>query len=212
MQSFPTEYKEKVKANAKNVPPATYTQCHKLVNHLNFEFEEYVQNFNWEDIPHNAQVESGINFYTNASFNEVINFDRDLYEDELSIKMHKYCTEELGLYVREMQMIKQPKNSLTGNHVDHHARIRRNNNLFDIMTEDVMFKYIKRYWVPLTDRAHGQYFELNGVQIENWKAGEVYRLWPAYPHCGANLGEDLRVFLIITGFDKPVEQIIEELS
>jgi len=126
--------------------------------------------------------------------------------------MHKYCTEELGLYVREMQMIKQPKNSLTGNHVDHHARIRRNNNLFDIMTEDVMFDYIKRYWVPLTDRAHGQYFELNGVQIENWKAGEVYRLWPAYPHCGANLGEDLRVFLIITGFDKPVEQIIEELS
>jgi len=211
MQEFPIEYKEKVIKKSKAVPEATYEPKHQLYNYLDFDFEEYIDNFDFYNVEDHLLVDSGLNLYTDKKGFVSVDIKR-MTGVEFADNLNDYCKRVLHLTEYEVHIVNVPKNQISGNHVDHHSRIRKYNDLLDTMSDEVVFDYVKRYWIPLTDRKHGQYFELNGCQILNWKAGEVYRLWPAYPHCGANIGEDKRVFAIITGFDKPLEQIKKELT
>lgn len=217
MEPFAPGMKEYVRHKARNnMPKATYTKAHEyhdhIDNYINYDYQNYALNFDFDNVPYKAQIDNALNSYTDSSYNQVINFNPKYYEDEFSTQLQDYCTNQLGLFEREVQMFNQPKNSISGNHVDHHVRIRNNNGLLDLLTEDIMFDHIYRYWIPLTDRKHGQFFEINGHQILDWKAGEVYRLYPKHPHCGCNIGEDIRVFVIITGYKEPVEQLKQKLS
>ena len=72
-------------------------------------------------------------------------------------------------------------------------------------------KVFVKYWIPLSDKTGGQYFEYNGVMIDDWKANDVYRLFGSsiFDHRGGNEGSEKRIRLEITGAQISVEKINE---
>lgn len=76
-------------------------------------------------------------------------------------------------------------------HVDHFNTYTK---VFEVNREDVY-----RALLFLEDWKPGQYLDVEGDPIVNWKAGD-YLLWSAdAPHSSSNIGVDLRYALQITG-------------
>lgn len=62
---------------------------------------------------------------------------------------------------------------------------------------DVHTRYV-RYWVPLNDRAFGQWFEAEGVRtLCDWRAGDIFISPSAYRHTSATTGDQGRYLMKI---------------
>ena len=64
----------------------------------------------------------------------------------------------------------------------------------------VAFEKLARIIVCLTDYKPGQFSQFGNYNLQSWTAGDTLTFdWLNMPHCCANSGTDVRVFLIVTG-------------
>jgi hypothetical protein len=200
---YPRVYEEKIRKLQSKIPEPTYEQVHEFCGLVDFDWKGYFDKFDWDNIPNGAEYQSSLKLIQET------NKSREVYirplQDELSDCIVDLCENQLGMTAYETALMYQPKGSLSLNHIDIHGNFRMRNGLMDkISDDDILIKRkVKRYWLPCSDRKHGQYFEVNGVQIL-WKAGELYKFPGNAPHCGGTLAEEARIFIIITGTDIPL--------
>ena len=189
-------FRNKILDAQKNIPTPTYKKMHEMLLKTDFNFEEYLSKFNWENIPNNAEYKSSLKLLQTANDSTEIYIKQ--LNDELSIFIHNLCNNFLNFTVYDAALMKQPKGSLSLNHVDQHGNFRKRYGLIDKIKPDEIYNKIQRYWMSCTDRKHGQYFEVNGIPLD-WKAGELYKFSANFPHCGGTLAEEPRIFIVITG-------------
>lgn len=196
---YPEDMRHKVKDNHGVKQPPTYEIKHELVGKLPFDFSNFVNTYDFKNAPDEVRYESGLNILDEHNENKTIGIRLKKLNNEFSQNVIK-CFEgpPFDLKRTDMMIYYQPKNALTLAHCDGHARFRRRYGLENLDISN-MHEVIIRYWVPLKDWSMGQYFEINGIPIKNWKAGDIYRLYPKYPHCGATLGNEPGLRFIVTG-------------
>ena len=202
--AYPHPYEQKIRDLQKAIPEPTYEQMHKFHRIVDFDFKSYFEKFNWDNIPNGAEYNSSLKLIQEDNKSKEV-YIRPL-QDELSECIVNLCENELGMTAYECALMYQPKGSLSLNHIDIHGNFRMRNGLMDKISDEVVYDMVSRYWLPCNDRKHGQYFEVNGVQL-NWKAGELYSFPGKAPHCGGTLAEEARIFIIITGVTIPLSDL-----
>ena len=133
-------------------------------------------------------------------------------DDNFARNIKHYCEEDLNLKLYQVNLTMVPPGAVTPMHADLYQYIQKVHNL-NIDRED-HYKVFVKYWIPLSDKTSGQYFEYNGVMIEDWKANEVYRLFGSsvFEHRAGNEGSEKRIRLEITGTQISAEKINECLT
>lgn len=203
--AYPKEYEAKIRDMQGGIPEPTYELSHKLVAQIeDFDLQGYFDKFDWDNIPNDAEYNSSLKVLQESNKSTEVYIK--LLDDEFTECIVDLVENKLGMTVYELQLMRQPKGSLSLNHVDYHGNFRMRNKMWDKIPDDKVYDVVKRYWIACTDRKHGQYFEVNGHQII-WKAGEVYQFSGGVPHCGGTLAEDPRIFVIITGIDVDPETL-----
>ena len=164
----------------------TYTKMFEKIGILPFQTQHYIEKIDWD---------------------KVSNLKLDDLDDNFTRNIKHYCEEDLNLKVYQANVIMLPPGSLTPMHMDMYQCIKKTHNLnIDKKDHDKVFL---KYWIPLSDKTIGHWFEYNGVLIGNWKANEVYRLFASstFEHCGGNLGIENRIRLEIIGSQLSVNKI-----
>tara|TARA_B100000508_G_C11382246_1_gene239137 strand:+ start:99 stop:635 length:537 start_codon:yes stop_codon:yes gene_type:complete len=158
---------------------------------LPFQTKHYIDTIDW------ASVSKG----RNRLFADWVGGHKTIKVQDLNNSFGKnikdYCEKDLNLKIYQVNITMAPPGSLTPMHTDEKSIFRNNLNIEKKHHDKIFLKY----WIPLSDKTIGHWFEYNGVLIENWKANEVYRLFGSstFEHCGGNMGVENRIRLEITG-------------
>ena len=183
---------------------------------LDFEIKKYLDSFDWYNLPEEAKKMvkrkhdrlEGQGRRKLYADDKVFVFVNELPDDDyFKVNIFRYIDEVLKLDKAEAGISYFPPTEYekggtsTGWHMDTHTGyMDRRNARF---SEEEKYKKIARYWVPLNDRSFGHFFEMSdhkdNFMIADWKGGDVYRLFPKFPHVAASLGPEERILMIITG-------------
>lgn len=206
----PDSYAKEVVNHLNSDMTVSYVRMHEKIGQFPFDFRDYINNFDWYNPPPECAYVSSIQNKQAACFaGQSVQVKAELLNDEFGQAVRDYCENVIGYKIYMANIIMQPPGSTSPLHKDMHGAIRFKYGLKDIIPQDRVMDYFSRYWIPLSDRQFGQWFDLNGVIINSWKAGEVYRLFGVsrYPHCGGNLGFDNRLLMMLTGCNLTVDEI-----
>lgn len=181
--------------------------------HLPFEFHDWIENFDFYNLGKETKKDQ------DSKLDRLKNQKRNVYPDDkvfvnvstlknnFSDHLFKYIDKELELDFPEAMISYFPPTPyespgmITGWHKDSHEGYMERNGLS--IAPSKKYKKIARYWVPLQDRKFGHYFEMtdetNNFILTDWRAGDVWRVFPKYPHVAASMGPSDRKLMIITG-------------
>lgn len=196
----PESYTKVVNAQFEKPVEPTYEVAHQLIGKLDYDLDTFCKTTDWYNLPSEVYYESSLKKYPGAdeSIKKGLEIDLRIWKSDFSDYIHSYMSDECGFDMYNATLQYFPTKAVTKSHIDFHGGFRNRHGLYDILTPPKMYDVIKRHWVPLTDRKYGHYFEMNG-HILDWKAGDIFWLRTQYPHVGACLASDPRIFLILTG-------------
>lgn len=190
------------------VHPPTYQKHWWLVDQLDFDFKSYLSKFDWDNIPNNARYISSLTNYYKDDPDNIIHkqydVDVELLNDELTAYIIPYMKEKWDFELWDCSIFNQPVGAQSKPHIDQHGKFRKKNGLTDRLQGPDIYKKIIRLWVPMEDRKYGHFFDVDGIQIDNWKAGQVYHLHTFVTHVGLTMGYEPRKFMTLTGIKKGV--------
>ncbi len=175
----------------------TYTKMFEKIGSLPFETKHYVEKIDWESVQKTSTQRVDKHRTIRA---------HDL-NDSFGRNVRYYCENDLNLKIYQANITMVPPGSLTPMHTDKYEYIRTTHKLPLSKTDHD--KVFVKYWIPLSDRTIGHWFEYNGVLIGDWKANDVYRIFGSstFEHCAGNLGLENRVRLEIIGSQLSAEKI-----
>ena len=198
--NHPREYTDKVNAQFSKPMVPTYELAHFHEGTLDYDFENFIETTDFESLPEEVYYDSSLKKYPHSdeSIKKSLEIDLTIWKSDFSDYINDYMKNVRGFDTWGAQLNIYPKGSISQNHIDYHGNFRIRRGLYDDLQPPMMYEVIKRLWVPLQDRKHGHYFEVNGHMLD-WKAGDVWYFRTQYPHTAAVLGDDPRYFLILTG-------------
>ena len=182
----------------------TYTKMFEKIGVLPFQTQHYIEKIDWDNAPTFNRTR-----FTTHTQNGHKTIKMHELDDNFARNIKHYCEEDLKLKIYQANLTMVPAGGSTPMHTDIYQYIQKVNNL-NIDKKDCHKVFVK-YWIPLSDKTSGQYFEYNGIMIEDWKANDVYRLFGSsiFDHRGGNEGSEKRIRLEITGAQISVEKINE---
>ena len=169
---------------------------------LPFQAQDYIEKIDWNTAPTFARPL--LQVWKEGGQKTIKIHELD---DNFARNIKHYCEKDLNLKMYQINLTMVPPGGVTPMHTDLYHYIQKVHNL-NIDRED-HYKFFVKYWIPLSDKTSGQYFEYNGVMIEDWKANDVYRLFGSsvFEHRGGNESSEKRIRLEITGTQISVEKI-----
>lgn len=179
--------------------------------HLPFDFKDWLETFDFNS--HNPVLT--FDFGEHIPNEGKLIIPLDTLKNDFSKQIFKYLDEELCIDNAEAFILLygpagyETEGHVTGWHMDSHKGYMRRNGLN--FSDEEKYENIVRYWIPLQDRAFGQFFEITldpmdryakCVTVDKWKAGDVFRVFPKYAHLATNLGPLERKVIWLTGTKK----------
>lgn len=196
MKKFPDQYKKQIEdAYDLNNQTVTFEKVHKIVGTLDFD-QDYIDNYDFDNLPEHLDYKNS--FYTMTGQKNYVNIIVNDMKDQFYESVRKFAEDECGFTFWEGHLLHW-KQGFTPLHKDVHLGFRTRSDLLDLIPDDKLYDLMRKFWIPLSDRKPGHYFEINGVIITDWKAGDLIEFQSKWSHCGANCGPYPRNALVLTG-------------
>ncbi len=196
MKQFPEQYKQQL-ADAYNIhnQNVTFEKRHEVVGTLDFD-HDYIANYDFDNLPEHLAYKDSFNTLTGKRefVNIIVNDMNDQFLESV-----RHFAEEVCKFTYWEGHLLHFITGVTPLHRDIHLGIRKRNDLFAHISDEELYSKMRKFWIPLGDRKPGQFFEVNGIPIVEWKAGDLIEFQSRWPHCGATCGPDARNALVLTG-------------
>jgi hypothetical protein len=213
--NYPDKYLKKLKdaIDPNKQPSVTYEKVHKVIGRLPFDFKDYIDNFDYKNLPDHLKYLASFD-KAGADF-KMVNVLIHQLKDEFYEKVKHWAENDIGYTAWEGHLIFMAggQNQVTPIHTDIHGGLRVRLGIEHLIDEDYLYDPVKgfrKFWIPMTDRKFGQFLDVNGVGIADWRAGDIHEFQSCYPHAGCTLGPDDRVIMIICGVTFPLPTDFEK--